>query len=219
MKNRTFKHFVTWLLIASPLWWTTGCRSTREFTRLDELPRPEIEVVTKGNAVYEFTEWTYDSLMGISGESAWIDKSLPVWYSRYSEGHISLARDSIKSVTVEGKDTLPADSIDAIKPREVLGIEITTKGSTVYTFEKWRFTKTGGIEGLARTRISSHQNWYDYGSASAFKKIDVTVPADSVASVRISETSAWTILVVACVLISGCAVALHQMNGLIPLLR
>lgn len=54
MQNRTFKSLVTWLIIASPIWWTSGCYSTREITRLEEAATGDLKVVTKGNNRHAF---------------------------------------------------------------------------------------------------------------------------------------------------------------------
>jgi hypothetical protein len=70
MQNRTFKDFITWLLIASPLWWTSGCLS--EIIKPSDSGENEIEVVTKGDSVYTFLQWTSDESGAITGTSGWV---------------------------------------------------------------------------------------------------------------------------------------------------
>jgi hypothetical protein len=105
MQNRTFKQLISSLLIASPLWWTCGCYATREVTKLSEALGSEIEVVTMGNHVYNFTIWTSDGFGGISGEAEWLvppSDSLPLVYTKR---HLTLPIDSIKSVSTKASST------------------------------------------------------------------------------------------------------------------
>ena len=67
MQNKTFKHFISWLLIASPLWWSTGCYSTREFIKQDEPGECNVCVVTKGGRSLELSEASFDSRGSVCG--------------------------------------------------------------------------------------------------------------------------------------------------------
>ena len=69
MQKRTVRSFIIWLLIASPLWWTFGCTTTRFASNLNEEdPGSPIEVVTKRNLVYDLSVWKLDEKGNIIGE-------------------------------------------------------------------------------------------------------------------------------------------------------
>jgi len=105
MKNRTLRSFITWLIIASPLWWTGGCYTYQKVTKLDEAVGSEIEVVTKGNNAYTFKRWSSDGSGGVSGEAECIvpsSYSLPV---AYAKRHLTLPIDSIKNISTKASNT------------------------------------------------------------------------------------------------------------------
>jgi hypothetical protein len=109
--NRTFRSFITWLLIASPLWWTIGCYSFREVIKLDEAKENErnIEVTTKGNSVYIFMKWSVDSLGAITGRAKW-----------HNPNYMAHARWDVNAISgelqfLEGPKMIPHDSVYAIK--------------------------------------------------------------------------------------------------------
>ena len=198
MQNRIFKRLINWLLIASPLWWTTGCYTTREITRLDEI-RPVIEVVTKGDRVYTFTAWTYDSLKGISGDARWVVKSPRPWVdSEDLDGHITLTRDAIKTVTLGGGQNLPLDTLQTLKPTEVFEINVVTKSGINYTFIDWTIDKAGTIEGRASWENPSYSSWSFSNTNHQFIESVVNLPADSIKIVSKKEYSSGrtTLLVV-----------------------
>jgi hypothetical protein len=109
MKNRTFRSIITLLIIASPLWWTSGCYTTKEVTRLSEEEGSAIEVVTKRNNVYVFKTWTHDGYGSISGEANWIDPSSPRWSPTYLHGTIALPSDSINIIITKKVNTSQRD--------------------------------------------------------------------------------------------------------------
>jgi hypothetical protein len=108
-KKQMSKTIITWLLIASPLWWTYGCYSFQETTNLIEANENgrDIEVTTNGNNTYifEFKKWTLDTEGTIWGQTKWDDSSYtPPWSShpsKYIEGNFSVPKDSIKSVAAK----------------------------------------------------------------------------------------------------------------------
>jgi hypothetical protein len=193
MQNKTFKRFITWLLIANPLWWTSGCYTTREFTKIDEI-NTELKIVTKEDRVYTFTAWTYDSLKGISGDARWVIRS--IFHSGDSEarnGRVTLRRDNIRSVTSEGEGNLSVDSLSTIRPKRGVEIEVTTKGNNVYIFKAWEPDGHGGISGEAKWIDPSSPSW-----SSDFLQGTTSLPRDSIRSVVTREiNSGLTVLTVA----------------------
>jgi hypothetical protein len=184
MQNKTFKLLISWLLIASPLWWTTGCHTTREIAKLDEINR-EIDVVTKGNRVYTFTAWAYDSLKGISGDALSVARSIRLWDDGEDQnGRLTLQRDNIKSVTLEGEGILPVESLQSIKPKMTTEINVTTKGNNVYFFNACKPDGHGGISGEAEWFDPSSPSWSpDYVQGTT------NLPHDSIKSVATKEYS------------------------------
>jgi hypothetical protein len=160
MQNKTFKNFITWLLIASPLWWTSGCYAAREYTRLQDVPIPPIEVVTKGNVVYSFERgWRHDGSGGISGKVR-------------SGGYMKLPGNSIKSFTPE-------------KGNE---IAIVTRDSKTYFVSQWSVDSSGslyGIGGRANPLFMMGDTW----QPNHFDEMDLRFPADSIKTVAASEFS------------------------------
>jgi hypothetical protein len=67
MNKRRFRIVVTMILIASPIWWTSGCYSSYQITSPGEAADTPIEITTKGNNHYAFAEWTADSSGNIRG--------------------------------------------------------------------------------------------------------------------------------------------------------
>jgi hypothetical protein len=84
MQNTTLRHLVTWLLIASPLWWTCGCYSFLEinFPRESTQEARALKVTTKGQLTYVFSDWTIDSLGNIRGKTIQSNPSYmtPHWW-------------------------------------------------------------------------------------------------------------------------------------------
>jgi hypothetical protein len=72
MKNRGFRKLVTMFLIASPLWWTTGCHSSYQVTGPAEVSGTPIQITTKGNNHYTFAEWFADSSGNIRGYAPFV---------------------------------------------------------------------------------------------------------------------------------------------------
>jgi hypothetical protein len=69
MRPNCVHTFVTWLIIASPLWWIGGCSSTRLAGNLvAEDPNNSIEVRTKSRCTYELSTWKLDERGNIAGE-------------------------------------------------------------------------------------------------------------------------------------------------------
>jgi len=91
MRNRTFKSLITWLLIASPLWWANGCIS--EIMKPNDSGGNEIEVVTKGDSVYTFLQWAGDESGTITGTSGWVKHKDP--YFGWTTSHLQ------KPVTIQ----------------------------------------------------------------------------------------------------------------------
>ena len=102
MHDRTLKHLMIWLLIASPLWWTGGCSSTRIAQNLgEEDPTNAIEIITKHNLVYDLSVWRLDANGNIVGEGEQVIRQAG------SEGNPLLipfngviARDSVRTVLI-----------------------------------------------------------------------------------------------------------------------
>jgi len=159
MQNRTFKSLVTWLIIASPIWWTSGCYSTREITRLEEAATGDLKVVTKGNNRYAFERWSVDSLGGISGDGTW--EIISEWG---------------RPVSKQGFRTLPHDSISETYHDDT-SIILTTRGNTVYHFTRWLSDNSGGIWGEAFWENPTDK--WNVGK--------VRVPADSIKRITASE--------------------------------
>jgi hypothetical protein len=103
MQCGKFRQCITWLLIASPLWWMCGCYS--EVTHLSEAVGTKIKVVTKGDKVYTFERWSSDGFGGISGNAEWLVASSKNSPSHYANGHLTLPIDSIRSVSTKDSNT------------------------------------------------------------------------------------------------------------------
>jgi hypothetical protein len=192
MENRTFKHIMIWLLIASPVWWTSGCYTTREFTKLDEV-NCEIEVVTKNKRTYTFTAWTYDSLKGISGDAHWLVESISPWDdSEDHYGRLALPRDDIRTIALQGDERLPVDGLQTFKPKKTVEIHVTTRGNNVYSFKAWKPDGHGGISGDAEWFEPSSPSWH-----SDYVQGRTNLPRDSIKNVvRREYSSGRTILTV-----------------------
>ena len=112
MKNEAFKHFISWLLIASPLWWASGCIS--EIIKPNDSGENEIEVVTEGDSVYTFLQWTSDEWGAITGTSGWVKYKDP--YFGWTTSHLQ------KPVT-----------IPAYRIQRVSNGESVSRGSAILT--------------------------------------------------------------------------------------
>lgn len=114
MKNRRFRKLVTMFLIASPIWWTTGCYSSYQATGPADVSGTPIQITTKGNNHYAFAEWTVDSSGNIRGYAPFV---MPV--------SVRPADDNIKLQLP--LQLIPKDSIAAIHVQQV------NVGATVLT--------------------------------------------------------------------------------------
>jgi hypothetical protein len=102
MRNKMLKSFLSWLLIASPLWWTTGCESIRAVEKLSDAQGEEIHVLTKDKRSYTFVQWKADSAGSIRGIAKWKDPSYFTWEpSPLITGERVVPSDSIASVCVK----------------------------------------------------------------------------------------------------------------------
>lgn len=111
MQNKTFRNLVTWLLIASPIWWISGCYTFREVAKLDEAraSEREIELTTKGNSKYIFEKWSVDSSGAITGTARWPNPNYRIpdrWDPNAASGELKFR---------EGPRRVPIDSVAAIK--------------------------------------------------------------------------------------------------------
>lgn len=127
MQNGTFKSFIMWLLVASPIWWTCGCYTAREVTKVNEVEGSEIEVTTKGDNVYIFKTWKSDGCGGISGQAKWLDPPSGGLWAEYVEGKTSLPLDSIKIVVARD----PNVGLSVIT---ALGVGVALVGVALITF-------------------------------------------------------------------------------------
>ena len=105
MQNRTFKDLIIWLLIASPLWWTCGCYSTREVTKPSEAVGDYLEVTLKDGKAYFFSSWTCDSSGTVSGLVGTVKRKDPYYgWSITPVAHaINIQADSIATIHVKTK--------------------------------------------------------------------------------------------------------------------
>jgi hypothetical protein len=105
MKNRRFRNFISLLLIASPLWWTSGCYSSLQITNPADVAGTAIEITTKGNHHHTLKEWSVDSSGNISGSGAFV---------------VPLTVRSIGGTVKQQPSTfIPKDSIAAIHVQRV----------------------------------------------------------------------------------------------------
>jgi hypothetical protein len=216
MQNRTIRELVTWLIIASPLWWTSGCYTTKELTNPTQMfespnPFPEIEVITKGNHKYVFLTWFLDTGGTITGQATlmdhyrWFDYGSKEYASR---SNFSLPLDSIKSVTLEGRTTVRADRLEAIRdsiqavkrPIKAPEITVTTWGRSVYVFKELSVDAKGNIEGEATPPKEPGRD-----IARNFKESHVVIPRDSISRLTTSTFSfGRTLLLGLGVLLGSC---------------
>ena len=166
MQNRFFKHFISWLLIASPLWWTTGCYTRTEITKVDDAVLDGLHVITRGGDHYVLHRWAWDSAGGIKGEGKLLESPWRATrISRYAP------------------PKLPLDSI--ARTYSETEIEVTTRSDTVYSFKEWTHDRAGNIRGTA---IWKHLH-YDHGTFRTYKEGIVCVPHDSLKSLKTVEFS------------------------------
>ena len=168
MQNRTLRNFITWFIIAGPIWWTCGCYTFREIAGLDELPMSSIEIQTKGNTRYTFREWRYESQGGISGKA---DRHIPSTSMEFDEtvtAFCSLPRDSIARAYFDTK------------------IEVTTRGNSTYYFKEWTWDKMEGIRGQARLEVPFFDQ-REYKAKVSDVNVTVSIPADSIRCVAAYE--------------------------------
>jgi hypothetical protein len=80
IQNKTLKRLITWVVVASPLWWTNGCYTFVEITKLDEVARgnSELEITTEGNRVHVVSNWSVDSMGTVRVNSKSINPSYRV---------------------------------------------------------------------------------------------------------------------------------------------
>jgi len=123
MQKITFNHLITWLLIASPLWWAAGCYTSHQVAKVQDVQGYEIEVTTKGDITYTFSNWRSDSSGTISGKAEKID-----YYDPY------LGRTT---KNIEQPVTIHADSIVAVRATKLdawttgIGIIVVAVGLVV----------------------------------------------------------------------------------------
>jgi hypothetical protein len=72
MKRQKFSSVIALILLASPVWWTTGCYSNYQITSPAEAADKPIEITTKGKNHYVFTEWSADSSGNIQGRAPFV---------------------------------------------------------------------------------------------------------------------------------------------------
>ena len=121
MHNRIFKSLISWLLIASPLCWTSGCYALREITQLEEAEAigGQIEVTTKRSDAYTFDKWKIDSLGNVKGRAKRKNPSYKVSHKWDESGFV---RDEPEFL--EGPHSVPKDSVEAIRA-EYLNVPLT----------------------------------------------------------------------------------------------
>jgi hypothetical protein len=166
MHNRLFKHFISWLLIASPLWWTAGCYTRTAITNLDDAALDGLHVITNGGNHYLFHRWSWDSAGGIRGEETLRSTT---WQG------ISVSR--------ELAPMLPRDSI-ARTYSETL-VEVVTRSGSLYQFTEWSSDRAGGIHGTARWRNPHYYS--DDPTSHIYNEKIVHLPNDSVKSLNTVE--------------------------------
>jgi len=101
MKNGMLRATFTWLLIASPVWWMSGCYSMREIEKPSDAGKADIEVSAKGGIVYRFDGWTLDSVGTIKGHATWSAYDLFRGERKFFEGQRSMPKDSIQVIRIE----------------------------------------------------------------------------------------------------------------------
>jgi hypothetical protein len=156
------------LLLLGLAFWSTGCYSNRELTRLDPRDYP-LDVLTKGNTLYIFEkQWDSDNSGLISGIARW-----------------KLAKAS-EPLELRGRVKCPADSIASAFVGES-EIEVVTKGESHITLTNWMSDAMGGIYGLIRQRNPEYsaQNW----QVPEYFVHRRGIPVDSIASIQRSEFS------------------------------
>lgn len=110
MQNKNFKDIITWILIASPLWWTSGCYSTREVTKPSEAVGDYLEVTSKAGKAYYFYGWTCDSTGSISGTAGSVKYEDPYygWTTTRIQQRVTIPADSIATIQTKTKDEFAA---------------------------------------------------------------------------------------------------------------
>jgi hypothetical protein len=116
MNNLMLRTVITWLLIACPLWWTTGCYSFVEITRIDtaEQGKHDLEITTKGHRVYVLSEWSVDSMGTIRGKT---NSDNPSY--RVPERWDPAASISGEPKYVETPLCVPADSVSTMRAEQL----------------------------------------------------------------------------------------------------
>jgi hypothetical protein len=116
MRKRTLKPLITWLLIASPLWWSSACYTFQNVIKLDNAKTAgrRIEVKTTGENTYIFDEWSVDSLGTIRGRAKWPnpnyriqerwDPNIIIGETKYLEGPQTVFKNNIATIKAESID-------------------------------------------------------------------------------------------------------------------
>ena len=123
MKKNTSRKLVTWLLVASTIWWTSGCYTMREIEKLSDAGGRDIEVSTKGHNSYTLHEWTVDTLGTIRGNVV-----NPAFRSVYDRG--SGVTVSSGEPMYLGQYSLPRDSVATMRA-EAINVPLTVATGTV----------------------------------------------------------------------------------------
>jgi hypothetical protein len=108
LKRASIPFHMAWILVC-----TAGCYSSREISNPVDARGSDLEIVTKGGSRYIFSEWTSDSLGGMTGTAKWLNPAYSLarskWDSqmmtpgtpKYLEEMVSLPKDSIASISAE----------------------------------------------------------------------------------------------------------------------
>ena len=186
MKNPMLRRLVAWLMIASPIWWTSGCYTMSGMASLNELNTTELQVITRGGNHYTFLRWAADSNGGISGSCVW---------------HIQQKTGGNES-TPGMKLTVPSDSI--FRSYSDKQIQVLTKGNVTYDFEKWSPDRGNTISGAAK--------WlnplYDSGNqlSREFLQGHLVLPLDSIREIGTKEFSAPLTVLAGAGVLTGAAI-------------
>jgi hypothetical protein len=101
MRRKSFRKTITWLLIASPLWWIGGCYTMTNIDISAASRNQDIEVTTKSQSTYTFHEWKIDSLRTLQGTAAWKNPRytwLSISETKYLRGRRAVPLDSIVTI-------------------------------------------------------------------------------------------------------------------------
>jgi len=107
MKSRRFRSFISLLLIASPLWWTSGCYTSHQITNPADAVGTPVEITTKGGNHHTLVEWSVDSSGNILGSGAFV---VPL-----------TVQSAAGTVKQQPSTFIPKDSIAAIHVQRVNG--------------------------------------------------------------------------------------------------